>query len=86
MLSTEPIRGLELGLGQDTLPVRGRDELMSGYCHLIGHKGSIQVSYWLFYVIQIINLDLIPFTACHYLFIVLFKINECVRMNMLYLV
>ena len=24
----------------------GRDELMSGFCHLIGHKGSINVSDW----------------------------------------
>ena len=52
MLSPGPIRGRELGLGQDTLPVRGRDELMSGCCHLIGHKGSIQVFYWLLSVLH----------------------------------
>ena len=56
VLSPEPIRGRELGLGQDTLPVGGRDELMSGYCHLIGHKGSIQVFYWLLSVLQLASI------------------------------
>ena len=55
-MSPEPIRGLELGPGQDTLPVRGRDELMSGYCHLIGYNGSIQVPYWLLYVLQLASI------------------------------
>ena len=30
----------------------GRDELMSGFCHLIGHKGSINVTDW-FSVLQL---------------------------------
>ena len=34
----------------------GRDELMSGFCHLIGHKGSINVYDWFSFLQQLINL------------------------------
>ena len=34
----------------------GRDELMSGFCHLIGHKGSKYVYDWFSLLQQLINL------------------------------
>ncbi len=66
---------------------RGKDEFMSGCCHLIGHKGSIQLSYWLLHVLQLILLFNPLFTACYYLFsLFCCKRNQCVWMDPLHLV
>ena len=52
----------------------GRDELMSGFCHLIGHKGSINVSDW-FSVLQLpINLHALK--ACIHNLLLL-HVNIC---------